>query len=44
MIDGWAVYLSKQKIVIYISINEFENKKAIWINPDNKFSDILDWF
>ena len=43
MIDGWAVYLSDSKKVVYISIDHFEGKNSLTIDPCKDYGDMAEW-
>ena len=44
MIDGWAVYLSDSKKVVYLNIDLFEGKKSLTIDPLNDYGELDEWF
>lgn len=44
MIDGWAVYLSDSKKVVYINVNLFEGKNSLTIDPQKNYGELDEWF
>ncbi len=44
MIDGWAVYLSDSKKVVYINKDLLEGKKELTIDPEKEYGDMAEWF
>lgn len=44
MIDGWAVYLSDSKRVVYIHIDLFQGKNSLTIDPQKNYGELDEWF
>ena len=44
MIDGWAVYLSDSKKVVYINVDLFEGKNSLTIDPQKNYGELDEWF
>lgn len=44
MIDGWAVYLSDCKKVVYINVSFFEGKSSLTIDPEVNYGELDEWF
>lgn len=44
MIDGWAVYLSDSKKVVYINVDLFEGKNSLTIDPQKDYGELDEWF
>ena len=43
LIDGWAVYLSDHKKVVYINKDRLVNKAALFIDPDTDYGKLDEW-
>jgi hypothetical protein len=44
IIDGWAVYLSDSKKVVYINVDLFEGKNSLTIDPEKNYGELDEWF
>jgi hypothetical protein len=44
LIDGWAVYLSDSKKVVYINVNLFKGRNSLTIDPQEKYGELDEWF
>jgi hypothetical protein len=43
MIDGWAVYLSNSKKVVYINKTLLDGKNELTIDPEKDYGDMAEW-